>query len=1164
MQTLHIKLLFTLCAFQLFTGALTAQTLPTGGLVFNLKSDAGLSVDGSGNITWVEQVKGAVFVSDGSTKLEEVEVKYDGINTDFTAVKFSDNGYLKLESDIEYSDIRRVFVVYKSEFEPLYNNSTDLMMLFGDRYSQVALETRSKVVDAGTGKEYVPYTFSLDGNSEWQPTAKHAINFNTLSEDFQDNTDPRNDAWTKDEWEIVEVEYIDSRNLIQGTHDNSKSSSIELGRLVHNTSMFYQGQIAEVIVYDDSFTEYDELKEYIENKYRIKQRQWYSHNSSSDWTGTNAWSLDSTTLDLGDAPYKYPVTGDKAHVMGGDQVNFTENHINLNELLIDFNGEVNAQSFINHNFHTFKGTGTYKTYVNELPNCDLVEDAAFYLEGGGIFHFSAADLNSNVDVTLEDDLYTTYNFNNLIVNIGAYEFDFVNGVHVYDSLKLYNSTIKISNDFEVDSNFVLYSDSKVIDNGADQELMIRGHFNISDGCEVDIPNTIVRFEGEGSKDAVNTYYQRFQIGGATTVKKVRIERPLLKDQVQIISTDEAYQLNFNPVTPNNGLDGDGNYDASFFQIELVRGRLRFADNIHHELITSTLAGENPVRKISTDMNIWLSGSNQITINSVDKATLLVEDGGNLTVVSSSEFFLENTDLTIQGNLQLGISGGSETNGILSVDGNVSFEGSSSKFNYRSGYLALTGNYYKDTDVTRKTGASNPIIKFTGTSAAIMSAPWSTDDRIGQLVIDKNLGEVKPGLTIQDHEVYANNVILENGLIDANGQLIWDTTTDEKQTETISKDSYIVGKTSFIVDEGGSAYFPIGGVSGFYLAGVGPAPLSDFNRTVNPSAKLITWQAMYVDEAIGGDFPSDLYSDKYEDGMWRINPEQATSSEITLYLENADISNVGGEDKSENLRILTRDNSLLSDDLDWGHEDGIGNPPQEIKKDETPGGSGNLLAIKTELYSFKASEIPSGASGLRVNAGLSNHEFTPGLSINADLPVELISFTTIVKSSNVHILWSTAQELNNEGFIVEKSKDKRNWEEVTFKEGQGSTAVISNYEVIDLNPYVGISYYRLKQVDFDGTQEVFGPQKVVIGTEEITDLMLYPNPSEGITTFQLLNTMEQISITIYSPMGKLIESFSIENAAKNSITYDTSVLPTGVYIVQCVYGKERLIKKLFVR
>ncbi|MBB6461936.1 T9SS type A sorting domain-containing protein [Flammeovirga kamogawensis] len=1164
MQTLHKKLQITLCVFLLLSSTLTAQTLPTSGLVFNLKSDVGLSVDVGGEITWIEQVKGETFVSAGSSALEIVDVKYDGINTDFTAVKFSDEGYLKLTSDIEYSDIRRVFVVYKSEFEPLYNNSTDLMMLFGDRYSQVALETRSHIVNASSGREYVPYTFSLDGNSEWQPTAKHAVNFNTLSDEFQDNTDPRNDAWTKDEWEIVEVEYIDSRDLIQGTHNNGESSKIELGRLVHNTNMFYQGQIAEVIVYDNSFADYDGLKEYIEGKYKIKQRQWYSHNSSSDWKDSNAWSLDSTTLDLGDAPYKYPVTGDKAHVMNGDLINFTEHHISLNELLIDANAEVNAQSYINHNFHAFKGSGTYKTYVNELPNCDLVENAVFYQEGGGTFHFSAEDLNNNANVTLEDDIYSTYNFNQLIVNIGAYEFDFGNEVHVFDTLKVYNSTIKISNELEVDSNFVLYSGSKVIDNGADQELMIRGHFNISDGCEVDIPNTIVRFEGEGSKDAVNTYYQRFQIGGPTTVKKVRIERPLLKDQVQIISTDEAYQLNFNPATPNNGLDGDGNYDASFFQIELVRGRLRFADNIHHELITSTLAGENPVRKISTDMNIWLSGSNQITINSVDKATLLVEDGGNLTVVSSSEFFLENTDLTIQGNLQLGISGGSETNGILSVDGNVSFEGSSSKFNYRSGYLALTGNYYKDTDVTRKTGASNPIIKFTGTTASIMSAPWGTDDRIGQLVIDKNLGEIKPGLTLQDHEVYANNVILENGLIDANGQLIWDTTTDEKQTETISKDSYIVGKTSFIVDEGGSAYFPIGGVSGFYLAGVGPAPLSDFNRTVNPSAKLITWQAMYVDEAIGGDVPSDLYSDKYEDGMWRINPAQATSSEITLYLENADISNVGGEDKSDNLRILTRDNSLLSDDLDWSHGEGIGNPPQEIKKDETPGGSGNLLAIKTELYSFKASEIPSGASGLRVNAGLSNHEFTPGLSINADLPVELLSFTTEVKNTDVHIVWTTAQELNNDGFVIEKSIDKRNWEEVAFAEGQGTTSVITNYEVVDSNPYLGTSYYRLKQIDFDGAQEIFGPQKVEVGTASLMDLMIYPNPSDGSTTLQLINTLEQVSITIYSPMGKIIEHFSIENATEDIITYDTSVLPTGVYIVQCVFGKERLIKKLFVR
>ncbi|WP_281615704.1 T9SS type A sorting domain-containing protein [Flammeovirga sp. SubArs3] len=1163
MRTIQLTLLISLCLY-FFSNTVYSQTLPTSGLVFHLDSDQGLTVGGDGKVTWVEQIQGASFVSDGTTDLEVVDVKYNGLNTDFSAVKFSDNGYLKLQSNVTYSDVKRVFIVYKSSFKPLYNNSTDLMMLFGDRYTQVALETRSRVVNAGLGREYVPYTFSLDGNSEWNPTAKHAINFNSLSDEYHDNTDPRDDAWTYNEWEIVEVEYITSRDLVQGTNGDGNWSNIELGRLVHNTSMFFQGEIAEVIVYNDSFSDQDDLKDYIKDKYKIQQRQWFTTASSTSWDGTNAWSLDSTTLDVGNAPYSYPVTGDKAFVMKGHTINMIENHVNLNELMIDENAVVNAREYINHNFHAFKGTGTYRTYANELPNCDLLGNETFYLEGGGIFHFSADDLNNNSDVALSDDRYSTFNFNSLIVNIGAYEFDFGSDVHVYDTLKVYNSTIKLTHDMEVDSNFVLYSSSKIIDDGNDRELMIRGHFNISDGCEVDIENTLVRFEGEGSKDNDNTYYQRFQIGGPTKVKKVRIERPDVKDQVQIISTNEAYQLEFNSATPNNGLDGDGNYDPSLFHIELVKGRLRFADNVQHELITSTVGGENPIRKITDGMNIWISGSNQISVNTIDTASLIIENGGFMTAVSTSEIALNKTNLTIQGTLQLGISNGGSTNGLLTVDGNVTFDGSNSKFNYRSGIMTLTGNFFKGTEVVKRSGASDPVIKFSGTRPSYISADFDTDFRIGQLIIDKSVGGSQPGLVVRDYEVFTNNVIFNNGLLNANGLLTWDTTTDEKQSSAISKDSYIIGKASFIVDQGGSAYFPIGGTSGFYLAGVGPAPLTDFNRTVSAGANLITWQAMYVDEAIGGDIPSDQYSKKYEDGMWRINPNKATSTEITFFLENADITEVDGEDKSDNLRVLTRDNSSLSNNMTWEHRSGIGNPPKEFKRDDTPGNEDKLLAIKTEAFSFNAGEIPSGASGLRVMSGLSNYEFTPGLSINEDLPVELIDFTAEVNTGIVELKWSTAQELNNDGFYIEKSVDKKHWHEVDFIKGQGTTSVRNDYSTEDTAPFQGTSYYRLVQLDFDGKMEVFSPQEITIGEVATGEFLMYPNPNKGILTFKFFNTSsDAIQLNIYTQLGEIVNRILVDSSYNNSLRWDTSQLASGVYIVEYINKKERQLKKLIV-
>jgi hypothetical protein len=101
-----------------------------------------------------------------------------------------------------------------------------------------------------------------------------------------------------------------------------------------------------------------------------------------------------------------------------------------------------------------------------------------------------------------------------------------------------------------------------------------------------------------------------------------------------------------------------------------------------------------------------------------------------------------------------------------------------------------------------------------------------------------------------------------------------------------------------------------------------------------------------------------------------------------------------------------------------------------------------------------------------------------------LPIELVSFEAKPTIYNtVDLTWVTASELNNDFFTIERSIDGLNWEIVDTLSGAGTTNQENNYKLTDKRPHFGLSYYRLKQTDFDGTTEIFYPKSVFIETKE---------------------------------------------------------------------------------
>ena len=178
-----------------------------------------------------------------------------------------------------------------------------------------------------------------------------------------------------------------------------------------------------------------------------------------------------------------------------------------------------------------------------------------------------------------------------------------------------------------------------------------------------------------------------------------------------------------------------------------------------------------------------------------------------------------------------------------------------------------------------------------------------------------------------------------------------------------------------------------------------------------------------------------------------------------------------------------------------------------------------------------------------------------------LPIELTSFTANTEGSKTNLTWATASEINNQGFDIERSYDGVNFTAIGNVKGIGKAA---NYNFVDANPYDGINYYRLKQMDFDGKEtrsKVISVQSKGNGTSKIK---IFPSHTEGvvlITNYELgirNDASDMNMVSVYNHVGQLV----LTNKGVNRL--DLSALPSGMYLVQVKAGGETVTEKVFKR
>ena len=190
------------------------------------------------------------------------------------------------------------------------------------------------------------------------------------------------------------------------------------------------------------------------------------------------------------------------------------------------------------------------------------------------------------------------------------------------------------------------------------------------------------------------------------------------------------------------------------------------------------------------------------------------------------------------------------------------------------------------------------------------------------------------------------------------------------------------------------------------------------------------------------------------------------------------------------------------------------------------------------------------------------------SRNAALPVKLITFTgERLDEQNVALFWETSEEVNNDHFEVERTLNpSRGYETVANVKGAGTSETTVKYETIDPNGYTGYTYYRLKQVDMDGTFEYSSIIAIKGGLAPLT-VSAFPNPGQSKNiAFKVtgVKVSEQLAVVIYDVSGRII--YQDNNASRTSdqqvFQADLPQVPPGKYSVK-ITNMERTATGSFV-
>lgn len=183
-------------------------------------------------------------------------------------------------------------------------------------------------------------------------------------------------------------------------------------------------------------------------------------------------------------------------------------------------------------------------------------------------------------------------------------------------------------------------------------------------------------------------------------------------------------------------------------------------------------------------------------------------------------------------------------------------------------------------------------------------------------------------------------------------------------------------------------------------------------------------------------------------------------------------------------------------------------------------------------------------------------------ISGALPVTLLSFTAKPEGDRVQLAWSTTSELNAQRFIVERSTDLAEYVPIGEIAAKGTTNSRQNYSLTDIQPLPGNNYYRLRQIDHDGTSQVFKPVAAVVSVDDVA-AVVYPNPADPARIHLRLWNTGDGAVRLLTQGGQYLESRIVRSLDGVDLV-PQHPLQTGVYLVEVQAGDQKIVRKVLIR
>ena len=274
--------------------------------------------------------------------------------------------------------------------------------------------------------------------------------------------------------------------------------------------------------------------------------------------------------------------------------------------------------------------------------------------------------------------------------------------------------------------------------------------------------------------------------------------------------------------------------------------------------------------------------------------------------------------------------------------------------------------------------------------------------------------------------------------------------------------------------------------------------------------------------------------------------------------------IGGISKQVKISSTVPSTANSGESLNISSVASSGTGPYTFKWTSLLGGS--FVSSTSASTKYKIPENTTSATDIltiTVTDNCSRVNFTKkSIAISGTLPIKLKSFKVNSESKGVEVKWTTASEINNDYFSVQRSLDGFNFIEIGRVRGAGNSTILLDYTFTDEHPYHGTSYYRLKQTDYDGKSETFNIVSVNLKEKlnDINEVHIYPNPFSDTFTaeFESIDKKE-IQIQLLSLSGAIIynETITIDEG-KNSFHFTTpDNMKTGIYIFRVLNGSSVL-------